>query len=287
MAIKANTTGTDQDDSSVGAQIRQYLASQGLDYNAANVKAALARNARNTDQAGPDVIEGLRNYGVEAPSGSGAGGRPGGGGGSRGVSGAPPVDLGGNPGIETPDTSVGASPTTSAQPPGAGSDGSLLPALATAILGGGGLAAVDAINRGARRPGTVLTNPADPYGPPPPPPEQYGPPVEPRPSVEITPRPAEPPVAPPGARPPVQLPSGQADPMAAALDRAVAPAPAMQLPSGGTPPVAPPAAVAPSTPPPARIQTGVGRPMTGTGPVQSIIDSLVEAARAVPKAVRR
>lgn len=68
MAIQANTTGTDEDTSTVGAQVRQYLRSKGLDpSNPANVRAALSANARfsddpTTSQAGPDPIANLRNY---------------------------------------------------------------------------------------------------------------------------------------------------------------------------------------------------------------------------------
>jgi hypothetical protein len=308
MAIKANTTGTDQEDSSAGAQIRQYLASQGLDYNAANVKAALSRNARTSDQAGADPIEGLRNYGVDDP---GVGQR---GNAARKVEGGPrgqyasptPERPSGPPNTERP--SGGGNQVTSAQPVGS-NDGSILPALATAILGGGALLGADAYGRrgggGVSGPEVIPPDVTEPMG---------------RGAMPSTGRVMD--VSPTAIAGPQGAALPAPDPMTAALDRATAtpqlaapaqalpapaPAPQGQIPGpqvtpdmvaggGGLPPGVSPVDAAnvqlranPTGALPAAGRGAVtgGMPMRGVSPTQSIIDALIEAAKASPRLVRK
>lgn len=134
----------DEDLSTAGAQIRKYLDSQGKPYTAANVKAVLAMNARNSNQAGPDVVEGLRNYAVETPRGGTA--RGSGGSGKRGVD-TGNFDEGGT--SATP-AQGGGQPTTSAQPQGALDLTNMI--LTGLGLGGAGAGGLYAYSKYAGRP---------------------------------------------------------------------------------------------------------------------------------------
>jgi len=175
MAIQANTTNTDQDDSTAGAQVRQYLRSKGLEYTAANVRDALAANARNPGVAGVDPIEGLRNYDPGVGQ-SGSAAKKVGSGTSRSGGAAvnpPPVDLGGNPGGFEKVDSGSAQPTTSAAPQ---SQLDLTNMILTGLgLGGAGAGGLYAYSKYAGRPiPTDVNGPArevpnfklaDQYGP--------------------------------------------------------------------------------------------------------------------------
>lgn len=135
MAVPGNTTGTDQEDSSAGAAIRKYLAAHGQDYTAANVRAALAANARETGQSGPDLIEGLRNYGTSNDPGVGQKGSA-----AKKIESSGPVNLGNvAPAVESGPNPGGSDNKVSSAPPSSNLDVSNM--ILTGLgLGGAGAA---------------------------------------------------------------------------------------------------------------------------------------------------
>ena len=136
-----NTTGTDLDPMSPTARIHEYLASQGLQPTAANVRAVLqAQYASQAAGAGPRQFEEMT---VQQPPGAGSATPRRSGGGSSGAAvNPPPAELGGTPGgFETVDGGSGgataATPVAAVTDPRGQLDLGRLITTGAALAGGG------------------------------------------------------------------------------------------------------------------------------------------------------